>query len=361
MNWRQICLGAVLCASLMPPVARAGVLDGDGIGAYGDSMTMQYSQWVPAAAIYGLNVVSNGTQFNWVDHLVMSGYNFGPTGQVLGYPYNVYNAGVAGFNSPTLGFQVTRIQPYLATAEIKTVVINMGANDFGNDGYYDHFYAQTANPSYNPLNDPEAAEVIGIILTNIEGAMQATLSHNPNARFVLHTVPDLGVTPDYIADQPNASRRARVATVFDALNQQIVELAAQYGSPVVDLNAMAGMLSGGGSVAGIPMLYSGGTTGNHAFLSDGFHPGTVMQGFIANAILEAHHIAWGDPIDLISDQTIATRAGLTPQGTGPTYQDMSQFVIFVPEPSSVVLAAVGVAALLATTGYRRRVGQAPCA
>jgi len=353
MHLRRICLLAALWTALTTGLARAGVLDGDGIGAYGDSMTMQYSQWIPVAALYGMNIHSDGTQFNWVDHLVMSGYNMGPQEIFILWPYNAYNSAVAGQSSNNLAFQSERIAPYVAAGDISTVVINMGANDFGNGPYYDDFYARTANPFYNPVNDPDAAEVIGTIMGNITNAVNYTLAQNPNTRFVFHTIPDLGVTPDYIADHPNAARRARVSTVFDAMNAEIIALAEQHNAPVVDLNAMATLLEIGGSVAGIPMLYSGGTTGDHAFLSDGFHPGTVMQGFMANAILEAHRIAWGDQIELISDQTIATRAGLTPLVTGPTYQDMSQFVIFaVPEPSTIAMAFVGLTAL--TLVARRR-------
>jgi lysophospholipase L1-like esterase len=358
MRLRRFLLVAAVWAVGTANLLRAGVLDGDGIGAMGDSMTMQYSQWVQLAALYGMDIHYDGKQYNWVDHLVMSGYNFGPSLPLFGIPTlppaNEYNVGVVGISSTNLLYLSDLMKPFVADDRVKSVVINIGANDFGNGPYYDDFYNRSAIPGYDPLTDPDSAEVIGTILGNIQTSVNNLLASNPNTRFVLHTVPDLGVTPEYQADHADPARRAIVSTVFDALNQQIIDLAATLGAPVVDLNGLAALLASEPEIAGIPLLYSGGTTGNHAFLSDSFHPGTVMQGYMANLVLLAHHIAWGDDIELISDQEIVTRAGLTPVIPGPTYVDLSNYVIWtVPEPSSVVLAVLGGCGFLALSRRRR--------
>jgi hypothetical protein len=99
------------------------------------------------------------------------------------------------------------------------------------------------------------------------------------------------------------------------------------------------------------------------FLSDGFHPGTVVNGLLANAILMANHIAYNDPVTYVSDQTIVTRAGVAiPPANQPTsYYDVRPFVIFnAPEPSSLTLAGAAVVLSLAAAA-RKRLRGARCA
>src|ERR1700727_2905546 len=62
------------CALGCATIAQGGPLGTQAIGAYGDSMTMQYSFWLPLAPQFNYNVYNNGTQFNWVDQLVKAGY-----------------------------------------------------------------------------------------------------------------------------------------------------------------------------------------------------------------------------------------------------------------------------------------------
>ena len=94
------------------------------------------------------------------------------------------------------------------------------------------------------------------------------------------------------------------------------------------------------------MLNAGGTSGNDLYLSDGYHPGTVMQGIIANAVLQADHVAYGDSVTPISEQQTATWAGLTPNKS-TTFFNVNPYVIYTaPEPSTLLLAALGGLALL---------------
>ena len=155
--------------------------------------------------------------------------------------------------------------------------------------------------------------------------------------------------------------------VVNAVNSRIESLAASYRLPVVDLFGLANQTLTLTTFAGLTMLDSGGQSGKNMFLSDSFHPGTVLQGVLANAILNADQAAYGDTIAPISDQQIATWAGLSPKGPQPTYFDVNAFVIYsalVPEPSASTLAALGAGGLLAVrvacraAGRRRRLGLA---
>ena len=87
---------SVLCCST---IVRAGSLSNEAIGVYGDSMSMQYSGWLPLAPEVGYSVFYNGTQLNWVDQLIKEGYNFG--GPAPSSPeFSTYDAAIVGYTSP---------------------------------------------------------------------------------------------------------------------------------------------------------------------------------------------------------------------------------------------------------------------
>ena len=186
----------------------------------------------------------------------------------------------------------------------------------------------------------------------MSASITSTLAENPATKMILATIPDVGVTPEYHTNFPNATQRAAMTTVTQALNQQILALATQYHFPVIDMYAMANRSLTPLTVGGVKMTDAGGKTGNYEFLSDGFHPSTVIQGLMANGILMADHLAYHDPVTYMTDQYILNQAGVSHSNT-TSYFDVSPYVI-VPEPSTLFLA------LLAASGlacWRRGVGR----
>jgi hypothetical protein len=352
---------SLICLLCCAAPLRAGVLSGDGIGAYGDSLSWQYSLWVPLAPSFGYSIFSNGQQFNWVDQLVMSGYNFGPQVDATGN-HNYYNANdvaLGGAVSSDLPGQVSSLQPSLASNAVKLTVMEIGGDNFtvGLGGEYGTIYTAAANHAYNPLTNPAVQTFMNNLVGDITSAVNATLAINPSEHMVLMTVPDLGVTPSYRSTYSDATRRAEVTSVVNAINQQILSLAALHHMPVVDLNALGQLSLTPPKLGGVQMLTGGGNGGNRMYLSDSFHPGTVANGLLANAILKADQIGYGDAVNLISDQIILTRAGVTPTVGGSTYYDVSPYVIFnpVPEPSTLAIticAAVGIV-IVPRRGRRR--------
>jgi len=344
-----LAIAALLCIA---SPSSAGVLDGDGIATYGDSMTMQYSFWVPGGQLYGLDVYSDGTQLNWVDHLVMSGYNFGPQAFLESFAINRYSLAIAAAHTEDLHYMYENFGPEITPGEAKLTVMNIGANDIGD--IYGMVYNRAAAPGYNALADVDVQNFLSNEMANITEAVDYTLAFDPSMHMIMTTLPDLAITTSYLNRYTNPAQRDAVTPVVQEFNNRILALAASHGFPVVDLYNLAKIASAPPELAGVQILTGPGTTGDHVFLSDGFHPGTVLQGLLANTVLMANQLGYGDAAAFVSDQTIITRAGLTPVGPGPTYFDVTPYVILtnVPEPSTMVLAGMAGACLLVAARKR---------
>ncbi len=230
----------------------------------------------------------------------------------------------------------------------------IGADDFA-AGEYATIYNNAANHSYNPLMDPSVIAFENSVISNISASIQQTLAENPHVHMILGTIPNLGVTPAYESAYPSATQQAAVTEVIEAVNAQIIALGAQYGFPVVDLFGLANLATQPLTIAGLKMTDAGGDSGKDEFLSDGFHPGTVLQGLVANTILQADYVAYGDTVTALSEQTIAESAGLTPNKK-TTYYDIDPYVIYtaaVPEPATLKLAVIALGCLAAAAARHR--------
>src|SRR5262249_4301575 len=71
------------------------------------------------------------------------------------------------------------------------------------------------------------------------------------------------------------------------------------------------------------------------FFADSQHPGTVVQGLFANMFIAAADKTYGADIAPLSDQEILQYAGITPPTSGPTYFDVSRFVIYPNHPGNL--------------------------
>jgi phospholipase/lecithinase/hemolysin len=362
VNLRRTCtatfFAALFCALLSARPAQAGLLNGDGIGVYGDSLSMQYSSWVPQSGNFGYPLFYDGTQLNWVDHLKSSGYNFGPNtkGTLYGQPvtFAKYDRAVAGTSSDNLATQVNNLKPDILAHNVKLTVLGIGGNDFTLGGY-GTIYDKAADPLFNPLTDTATKTFMNTIVNRITAGVNSTLTSDPNQHMILMTVPDLGSMPAFADAYPVASQRADVTQVVTAINQRIIALATSHHMPVVNLQPLTDVVQNPPTIAGVTLLPTGGNSGQNMFLSDSFHPGTIINGILANAILYANKIAYNDPVTYISDQTIVTRAGLTPASGAPTYYNVAPYVVFtpVPEPTTIMLAGVA-AGIAVVTAIRRR-------
>jgi hypothetical protein len=146
-------------------------------------------------------------------------------------------------------------------------------------------------------------------------------------------------------------------SVVSAINHRIIDLAASYHLPVVDLQSLTNLVQTPRTVAGITLLSTCGNSSVNMFLSDGFHPGTIINGILANAVLYANNLAYNDPVTYISDQSIGTSAGLTPSGSSPSFYNVAPLVINNPVPESCTfvlgeLGLLGLAIVASRKNYR---------
>jgi hypothetical protein len=98
-----------------------------------------------------------------------------------------------------------------------------------------------------------------------------------------------------------------------------------------------------GGVTLTPGSAPSGGNANYRFLPDGTHPGTVAQGLMGNAFLQAIDRGYGESLTLQSDLKILGNASLVGSGSGAF--DVSPYVI-LPEPGTWILLAIGCVGLL---------------
>ncbi len=200
--------------------------------------------------------------------------------------------------------------------------------------------------------DPQP--VINSIVTHIEHVLTSIAQADPNVHQVVANVPDISVTPrfqqafiDYSVtpQQIQAGRNAMMEA-----NAQIEQFALSHGIPVVDMFKFADVV-----IPQYPWTF-GGHTFPTAFSGNDLDILTQPEGIISNMMATAFNEGFGRNLPIFSDQQIVTTAGFTPN-TDTTYYDVSQFVLLpTPEPSGVVLAALGGLALAGWQGHRRRRG-----
>jgi hypothetical protein len=130
---------------------------------------------------------------------------------------------------------------------------------------------------------------------------------------------------------PGSPLQQEIAGAVAAANVRIEDFAAAEGMPVIDL-------AGLGTLAEAPLAVGGAQVPDF-YAPDGFHPATVPQGLLGNAVLEAFAGAYDPAIARfrLTDQQLLDEAGL-PHAPGHSYFDVSPYILLPGCPSFAGLA-----------------------
>ncbi|WP_165226984.1 SGNH/GDSL hydrolase family protein [Aquisphaera insulae] len=276
------------------PLVQSSLRGLGNVGALGDSYTDEYASYKGQA---------RGFARNWVEILQATrGVSFGkysararPEPRDAGYADNWARSDAT--SADMIGNQLGGLVDQVRKGQVRTASVFIGGNDF-----LDTFRAIAAG-QISPTNAVGAIQQAEARLeTNFTTAVDSLLAASPNVRVVVWTLPDVSTLPairQAVAAMPwLAPLRDAGSRAVGTFNAKVTAIAAS--SPriaLVDLASITKQLAIAPS--SVPF---GGTTidlttpGNdyhHFFLSDQIHVGTVGQGLIANAFVNAVDARFG--------------------------------------------------------------------
>ena len=218
-----------------------------------------------------------------------------------GFEYNWARDGCTSAELLAEG-QHTGAAGVIAAGDADAAFLTLGGNDFR---------------SVFIAPDPPAAlgQAVPALLQNVATIAQSILAADPAARLVIANVPDLrhlpelrgavaaGLIPQAFADA--------VAGAIDAYNQQLAQAFAD--NDRVAIADLDGVIDG--VMAGDSFVYGGvtidrATPGNETnqLFVDAVHPGTVGQGLIANAFLDASNDKFATDYALLTEAEVLAAA-----------------------------------------------------
>jgi lysophospholipase L1-like esterase len=174
------------------------------------------------------------------------------------------------------------------------------------------------------------APFVSTVTANIETALNRVAAAG-EVRLAVGNIPDIGVTPSLqfeLANDPQLHLTPQqipfvLQEITDATNQanrEVERFAAERGIPVIDMFKLGGLGKSPVTVGGVQVT--------NLYAPDFFHPNTVGQGLLADAVLEALGDAYNPRIERFSltDQQILDNAHI-PHARGSSHFDVSPFVI----------------------------------
>lgn len=281
-----------------------------GIAVLGDSQSDEYraDDW------RGSNYAS--TTMNWVE--LLSKYrnvNVGEWGsrsepQRDGFEYNWARTGATANNLIESG-QHVGAAGQVKEGKVNAVVIFIGALDFAPympHENYERIYAGN-------LSEPAKKNIVHMVMADIKNAVY-TIKDAGDVRIVLVKIPDWGNHLGVKVAFPFPQQRILVTEVVNITNEEIDEFAKEENLLTVDPNSFYKDLfkkgdDGKFTVDGIVMeRVMLNNNPNNFYLDDGIHTGTVVNGFMANAILEKLNTVLVEKIKPFSEKEIREAAGL---------------------------------------------------
>jgi len=309
------------------------------LGAMGDSLTDEY--WDSGVSTYASN---------WVCILVQyRGVNMGPTAAQAGTnswgpPRNQgyeYNWALSGATSASLlaEGQQTGLAAQAASQGVSNAVLDIGANDFnaGESEAYAAIYSGEWTPA-------EIQSYVNQTVSNVETALAAVQA--AGIYVALGNILDTGLTPAVQQYFPDPAGRQLVAQAIQSANSGLKNLAQKYQAPLMDWYGLQSAVFGSNTnlrstilVGNVAMNLRGSDPGppqlapTNAFVSDGFHPNTVVQELLANLVLQAFNSSQHDDLALFSEQEILSQASIPYGGADTLASEIGPYSNFIILPT----------------------------
>jgi hypothetical protein len=287
------------------------------LGAMGDSLTDEYFE------------DSFSYAQNWTIQLVQyRGVSMGPTAAQAGQPGGTwgeprrtgYQCNWARYGDASSDLladgQPAGLAGQVSSLGVSHGVLMIGANDFNPTTVLGAYFE-----IYNSLwSSSQTTTYINGTVANIRSALDTVAP--TGVQMVLVNVLDFGITPLTQSLYPNANKRDRVTAAIQQLNAALLALAQEKHLVLVDAFGMARAAWGTNSAPRTTLLLGNvaiqlrqSDTSSHtnplaAFVDDGAHPHTTMQGVLANVIIEAFDEGYRSGVPLFSEQEILAHAGI---------------------------------------------------
>lgn len=298
--------------------------------------------------LHGLGAIGAGASADGPTHYAAilqthRGLNFGGPGVPYAY-------GSIGSDSASVLLPGNQVDQLVAEAQAGNITL---ANIFnGNNDYID-----VANEIIDgTLAGAALAAHQAQVQANLEAAVGAI--QGAGASVVLGGLSNFVHAPAAAAVKADPVARARLENAMLDGKNLLADFALSQGIPFVDFFELMSAVYDAGSVqvGGVDLILTGfDNSDQHYFWQSSFQANTIVNGVIANLFLQAINEGYGTNVPLLSDEEILTIAGLEGEYVGETFALAHPYSNFVsiPEPVSVIPAAIGLAAF-ATLGVLRR-------
>jgi hypothetical protein len=287
---------------------------------------------------------------NWVEQYALQNggpVNFGalgtnPAPRNEGYAYNWAQSGATSTQLLN-GGQATGLAAQIPVAGIQYVVLETGGDDFAPNGAaWDAIYNSTWSQS-------QINTYVNQTISNISTAINTMPA---GTKMALVTVSGFGNTPSTKMAWPDASKRQLVDNAIAQVNAGIKSVAQTNHLVVADLASLTQTVFGTEAnpnstvqIGGVTINLTQKTSSNPstaAFVSDGIHPNTTIQGVMGDLFMQALDTGYNASIPLFSEAQILAHDGLSYGGSDTLAAEVgpySKYVInYVPEPTTLILA-----------------------
>ena len=210
---------------------------------------------------------------------------------------------IAGSTSQNTGLQISAYELLvLLGQEDRATLIHyeIGGNDILNNA---------GTLAANPVGtSPSADAIIDNLIANVTSDLTGLSATHPGVRFVVWTIPDITVTPEYCCNLTDAEV-ANIRQHIERANVFLKGLSSYASVAVLDLYALSQAI-----VANPPVIFGHQLLPPPAYgdfgdlFADAIHPTAVANALIANAIGKTLKAKWGINIPAYTEQELADLA-----------------------------------------------------